>query len=337
MTKTRVLLCGSEGYLGQSLIDQFLKAPDQYEVFGVDIGPRGRLKGSYKFLGVDLTDAYSVDNIFEQAQPQIVINAAATIYGVGGFHANPAKILSNDLQLHINLLKAFEQFREFGAEHFVYISSSMVYEGRFGGDEETPLMLPNTDYGLSKLTGERLVKAYNQQYGVPYTIYRPFNIINPYEMANDKSAQGTHHVFADFLNNIVVQKKSPLPIIGDGSQIRCFTWHEDVASGIVQNLNKAETLNQTFNLGSTEAVTMRNLAKMIVEIAKKNGYLNENYALDFETVKSYADDVKTRIPEVMKAKEILGWEATTNLTNSIEACMHYLMANLPSEPELKYF
>lgn len=322
---TRVLLAGSEGYLGQSLIDQFSKHPE-YEVFGVDIGPRGRLAGSYKFLGVDLTDQYSVDNIFEQAEPDIIINAAASIYGVAGFHANPAKILSNDLHLHINLLNAS---REFNLPKYIYTSSSMVYETEdtllF---EEMSLKLPKTDYGLSKVTGERLVEAFHRQYDLNYTIYRPFNIINPFEIADEEEEQGTSHVFADFLNNIVTRKLYPLPIIGDGSQMRTFTWHEDVAKAIVDNLQNPVTDNEVFNLGGHDPIDMKSFAHLIVHIAKKNGWLDETFVLDFKTVKEYTDDVRFRVPSIQKAGTLLNWSSETSLDFMIEKCLDNLINNV---------
>ena len=92
--------------------------------------------------------------------------------------------------------------------------------------------IPATDYGLSKLTGERLSMAFSQQYGMKYVVWRPFNIITPHERA--ESEQGISHVFADFIKLIVDEQRNPVPVLGDGEQVRCFTWIDDVAQAIAK-------------------------------------------------------------------------------------------------------
>ena len=71
--------------------------------------------------------------------------------------------------------------------------------------------IPSTDYGMSKLVGEKLCRAFARQYGINYVIWRPFNIITPHEVAEKE--QGLSHVFADFIKNLIVEKKNPLPIM----------------------------------------------------------------------------------------------------------------------------
>src|SRR6185312_660230 len=226
----RILVAGSEGSLMQAVIPKLIA--NGHEIFGVDnlqrYGQRRHLiPWNYKFLRGDLADPLVVDDVFDQARPDAVINAAARIYGIGGFNKYKADILGEDVTLHNNILKASSDYT---VDRVVYVSSSMVYETlQVPGVKELDtvnIAIPKTDYGLSKLVGERLSQAFLDQYGVNYTIWRPFNIITPYEPRERE--QGTSHVFADFIQNIAINKLNPLPIIGDGSQIRCFTWINDV-------------------------------------------------------------------------------------------------------------
>jgi len=334
----KVLVFGSEGSLMQSVIPKLLAAG--HEVIGLDnLFRYGERRASAKALNyiyknVDLSQPYDNNMKTRIRQADIIIQAAARIFGVGGFNQYEADILSYDVNIQHNLLTNIVdefQFQSRPKPHVVYISSSMVYEtcpyveGGSYEDQVEEFPAPKTAYGLSKYVGERMLKHYNKQYGIPYTIWRPFNIITPHEPA-DKNDIGVSHVFADFIENIIIQKKNPLPIIGDGTQIRCFTWIEDVASGIADNLENPKTINETFNLGNTDAYTMRMLATAIKKAAHHYG-ISDDKPLEFETVKTFKDDVLIRIPNSDKAKNVLGWKSTKGAYESVEECVKHLLTN----------
>jgi nucleoside-diphosphate-sugar epimerase len=255
-------------------------------------------------------------------QVDVVIQAAALIYGVGGFHKYPADILAKDIQLHTNVLEACRVHKK---RKVCYISSSMVYERcqtyPSVEDDVDASLIPSTDYGLSKLVGERLSQAYWEQYGIKYVIWRPFNIITPYEMGD--SEQGISHVFADYIKNIVKEKKNPLPIIGDGEQVRCFTWIKDIAHAIGKYSFDDLTDNQCYNLGNPEPITMKELACLIYKEAGRNGLILTDKELEFETTKSYKDDVLRRIPDITKAQKELNWKPTLKVQDTVRACLHH--------------
>lgn len=322
-----VLVCGSEGSLMQAVIPKLIA--NGYGVVGVDnLMRHGTKKGSgYTFHRVDLTDQKKVDKIFKEYAPTYVIQAAAQIYGIAGFNYHADRILSNDVILQSNVLNA-AIFND--CNRFVYISSSMVYE-TFQEDrsvKETDIeniITPKTEYGLSKLVGERLTKAFTKQNfdfsgSMEYTIWRPFNIITPHEKVVDTNNIGMSHVFADYLSNILIKQKNPLPIIGDGHQIRCFTNIEDVASVIADHSFSEKTKNQEFNIGNPEPVTMRELAYIIYQ------YSPNTKKLRFQTVEKYPNDVKVRIPDVSKLKRVLGKKDYIPLEQSIDLCVAHLKA-----------
>jgi nucleoside-diphosphate-sugar epimerase len=329
----RVIVCGSEGSLMQAVIPRLVK--QGHEVIGVDnlirYGERlGHANVNYKFIEGDLCHNDYVDRLFAEIKPDYVIQAAARIYGILGFNLHCADILGENTSLHTNILKASVVNK---VKRVAYISSSMVYES-CPNSIENPLtedspeknIMPITSYGQSKYIGEKLSEAYNQQYGLEYTIWRPFNIITPYERS-DYDDIGFSHVFSDYIKNIIAEKKNPLPIIGNGEQIRCFTWINDVAQAIVDWSFEDKTKNEILNLSNPEPIAMKDLAKLIHCKAVEKGLL-EPGELSFETVKEIPNDVMVRIPSNEKAKRLIGFETNHKIEKSIEECLEHTFAKV---------
>jgi nucleoside-diphosphate-sugar epimerase len=322
----KVLVTGSEGSLMQWVIPKLIE--DGHEVTGVDNFFRyGRSERDrdYEFVEGDLTDENLVEDVLRDKD--IVIQAAARIFGVKGFHKYPADILNRDVVLHQHILwHAMEQ----QVRKVVYISSSMVYERCESvpsyEEEVDEQRVPYTDYGLSKLVGERLCRAFKQQYDLDYTIWRPFNIITPLEEAEEE--QGIAHVFADFIQHLLVEKKNPMPIFGDGEQVRCFTWIDDVASAVAAYLDDSRTSGESFNLGNPHPTTMKELAQKIFDLGQKKGFDIPGERLEFDHIPVYGDDVRIRIPAIDKARSVLGWEPTVTLDEALEICLDRVVSKV---------
>ena len=314
----KILVTGSEGSLMQSVIPKLLN--QGHEVVGVDnLYRHGKTSTiankKYPLLEIDLTDRSKTENLCKGFD--CVFLAAAKIYGVGGFNHYCGDILADDIAIQGNV---FQSCAKHNVNHVVYISSSMVYETCVQ-DMNQPVtedmvehcQMPKTDYGVSKLIGERMCNAFKKQYGINSTIWRPFNIITPNEIGMDQ--QGFSHVFADYIKNIIVEKKNPLPIIGDGEQIRCFTWIEDVANIIAKYSFKDSAFNEAFNLCNVEPITMKELAKKI------HSYTDLDSELEFITTKTYKNDVRIRVPSVKKFSETFGNYNYQTVGESIDFCI----------------
>ena len=291
MDRYKILITGSSGSLA-SMIIPYLK---KHTILCRDI-----------YNGQDLTNP----NWIPTEEFDLIIHCAALIYGVVGFHKCPADILADNILMTINLLKYAK------CKKFVYISSSMVYERCLAPhkeeDADYPLS-PFTDYGLSKYICERLVKAFHEQYGLTYTIWRPFNIITPYEKPKET---GVSHANVDLIEKIMVKKQMPLEIFGDGEQIRCYTSIYETAEAIAKFSLDPRSDNQTFNLANCEPISMKELARLIVNIGKP-----KDYQLTFKSLPIYGDDVRARIPDVSKMKETFGWEAKIKIHQSLKECI----------------
>jgi UDP-glucose 4-epimerase len=312
-TKSTMLVTGSEGSLAQWLIGLL---HENFSVVGVDhCGRHGTVirDRAYKFYQMDLNDSSEINKIFSDHPIDYVLHCAAQIYGVRGFHLYPADILSNNTVSTSNLL---QQCVKHNVKKIAYISSSMVYENSqiFPLREEftKTIPAPNTGYGLSKLVGERLIQEFQQQYGLKYVIWRPFNIVTPYEVSEKEP--GIAHVMADFIQKIVVNRDPVIEIFGDGNQTRCFTNIEDIASIIAKISFNPITDNQVYNLGSETPTKIIDLAKIIHTRSKRQ----DEFQCKF--VEIYNDDVKIRIPDCSRARA-LGFKHSKTIEELVDLCI----------------
>lgn len=322
----RILVTGSEGSLMQAVIPKLIEG--EHSVIGIDNLYRynerfpGAEKLDYEFHKQNLEDSVVTETMIKEINPDMIIQAAAKIYGIGGFNRFGADILGKDIAIHNNVLNAAINTN---VSKVVYISSSMVYENcpqhsDLPVTEDLPDLYPapTTEYGLSKFVGERLSKAFEKQYGLKYTIWRPFNIITPTENASEDI--GISHVFADYMKHIIYDKAKLLPIIGDGEQIRCFTWIDDVAYAISEYSTRLVSDNCVFNIGNPEPVTMKELARTIAREGVYQGILKD-CDLSFKTVKEYPNDVKVRIPCIKKIQDTFFWTPKVSTRASISKCV----------------
>lgn len=319
-----ILITGSEGSLAQMILPHFLKGG--HEVVGVDNFARyGQIERQrdYAFEKADLTDTAAVRSVFAKYDIKIIFHCAALVYGVVGFHQKPADIIVDNNLMTMNLLK----FGAHSIDKFVYLSSSMVYERsdtvpHLEADADRSQVM-STSYGLSKYIGERVVKSFHEQYGTRYTIWRPFNIITPFESPEET---GFSHVFADMIRKILVEKQSPLEVLGDGEQVRCFTNIKDVADALARFSLDERADNQEFNVANKEPVNIKQLTELIVEIGKGKGLLDKEYALSYKHLPVYSDDVRMRIPDVSKMLQTFDWKAKTSVRQSLEECIDFRFA-----------
>jgi len=315
----KVLVTGSEGSLMQRVIPHLLA--QGHEVRGIDNFFRhGQIERArdYEFVEGDLCAPAVVSRGMEGVE--VVFQGAARIFGVRGFHEYAADILSYDVLLHAQVMA--EAARR-GVRKVVFLSSSMVYEKCKtvpSREEDVDTMeIPSTDYALSKLVCERMCRAYDSQYGLKFTIWRPFNIITPLEKAEEET--GMAHVFADLIRKIMADKQNPVELLGDGEQVRCFTWIDDVAGAIARYSFLPESDNEAFNLGNPEPVTIKDLAARIFSKAQGLGVVSSDEELKFVHRKIYRDDVRTRIPSVEKTAQYFGFKPTLSLDQALDRCL----------------
>lgn len=314
MAKTKFLVTGGAGFIGSEVTKQLLDSGYDVRVADNLSKKDSQVDERAEFLNVDLTDHQKAESAFKGVD--ICINAAAKIGGIGYFHKYPATILSENNKIYS---ATFEAAVKNKIKRLVYISSSMVFESatKFPSKEEdvTRIPPPKTAYGFSKLSGEWYCRAFHDQYGLAFTICRPFNAYGVNEFPQTEI--GVAHVIPDLVKKIL-SDQYPLQLLGDGQQTRCFTHVRDVADGIIVAALSQNAQNQDFNIGSDIGIKMIDLAAKIWQLMA----VKKPFKVKFE--KPFRYDIKKRVPNVQKAKKMLNWEPQVKFEDGLREVIDWL-------------
>ncbi len=249
------------------------------------------------------------------------IAGAAMIGGISYFHAYAYDLLAtNERIMASSCDAAIEAHRDGKLQKMTYLSSSMVFEStthwpsKEGDERQVPP--PLSSYGFQKLAVEYYAKAAWDQYKLPYTIVRPFNCVGvgegralgEVEVLSGNVKLAMSHVVPDLVQK-VVKGQDPLHILGAGDQVRHYTYGGDLAKGIVAAMEHPAARNEDFNISTAESTTVLELAEVIWRKIK-----GPDAPFSVVCDDPYEYDVQKRVPDVTKAREVLGFEATTSLT-----------------------
>jgi UDP-glucose 4-epimerase len=333
----KVLITGAKGFIAGYLIQELLE--QGWEVIGLDnCSKYGEMQKSYdshphyRFV---YGDAKQVDLLKALlAGCQHFVAGAALVGGIAYFHRYAYDLLAENERLTAAAFDAaLSAFKAGELQKITLISSSMVYEHAqiFPTPEGHQLEIPPpaSTYGFQKLAAEYFALGAYQQYGLPYTIIRPFNCIGIGEkqaLADPRLPSGNlklamSHVVPDLVRKIL-KGQEPLHLLGDGKQIRHYTYGGDLAVGIRLALESPAALNQDFNLASPVSTTVLELAQLIWY--KIKGDKPFKYTSD----PPFPYDVRKRIPDTSKAKALLGFEAKTSLSQALDEIIPWLGTQL---------
>jgi UDP-glucose 4-epimerase len=324
----KVLVTGSAGFIGGYVVEELLSRG--YQVVGLDnyskYGPVTRSYDShpdYRFVEGDARDADLVTELLDGCDHFIA--GAAMIGGISYFHAYAYDLLAtNERIMASSCDAAIKAHRDGTLKKMTYLSSSMVFESTTHwpskeGDERL-VPPPLSSYGFQKLAVEYYAKAAWDQYKLPYTIVRPFNCVGvgegralgEVEVLSGNVKLAMSHVVPDLVQKIV-KGQDPLHILGAGDQVRHYTYGGDLAKGIIAAMEHDDAVNQDFNISTAESTTVLELAEVIWRKIK-------GADVPFSVVSDdpYEYDVQKRVPDVSKAKEILGYEANTSLDEMLD-------------------
>ena len=212
------------------------------------------------------------------------------------------------------------------------LSSSMVYESTsvFPTPEGAQLTSPPpvSTYGFQKLASEYFAKGAWEQHRLPYTILRPFNCVGIGERRAVRDTDvmsgnvklALSHVVPDLVLK-VLRGQDPLHLLGDGTQVRCYTYGGDLARGIRLAMESGAAVNQDFNLSTPVSTTVLELAELIW--SKVHG---PDHPFSWVSDPPFEHDVQHRVPDVRKARDVLGFEAATGLSEMLDEVIPWIRA-----------
>lgn len=334
----RVLVTGSAGFIGGYLVQELLNAG--YEVIGLDnfskygdtevpCSDHERLK----FVRGDAKDVKLLSELLEGCEHFVA--GAAMIGGISYFHKFAYDLIAENERITAAAFDAAIAAHKRGdLQRITAVSSSMVFENADtfpsaeGDQRRCPP--PSSTYGFQKLAVEYFAQGAHEQYGLPYTLVRPFNCVGigerkartDVEIRSGNIQLAMSHVVPDLVQK-ALKGQDPLRILGDGNQVRHYTYGGDLARGIRMAMESEKGLNEDFNLSTAVSTTVLELADLIWK--KIHG---ADPALRVAHDDPFSYDVQRRVPDTRKAKEILGFEATTSLSEVLDEVIPWVKAQV---------
>lgn len=329
----KILFTGSAGFIAGYTVEELLNAG--HEVVGIDnYSKYGPLEKSYQnhpkytFVEGDAKDVELMKKLV--ADCDVVVAAAAMIGGISYFHEFAYDLIAENERITASTFDAaIWAFKEKQLKKIVVLSSSMVYESatKYPTPEGAELTSPPplSTYGFQKLSTEFFARGAWEQYKLPYTIVRPFNCVGIGEKRalTDKEIYSGNvklamsHVVPDLIQK-TLKGQDPLHILGDGSQVRHYTYGGDLAKGIRVCIENDKAKNGDFNISTDRSTNVLELAELIWK------RINPDKPFKYVSDDPFEYDVQKRVPDTSKAKKILGYEATTELETMLDELVPWI-------------
>jgi UDP-glucose 4-epimerase len=303
----RIFITGGAGFIGTTLAGRLV---DGNEVVAADNLHRDALSGTaladhpnFTFHQADVLDAEAMRELAAGATH--VVHCAA-IAGVDTVLESPVRTMRVNLIGTYNVLEAavatqgsLERFLDFSTSEVFGTHAFRVQEGQvstIGSVGEA-----RWTYAVSKLAGEHMAHAYHDELGLPAVTVHPFNVYGPGQIGGG--------AIRAFIEGALAGRD--LTIHGDGSQIRAWCYVDDMVAGCLLCLEHPDAVGQTFNIGNPRStVTIYDLALRVRRLTGAD--------VDIVFQPLHYADVELRIPNVEKAREVLGFEAKVDLDEGLE-------------------
>ena len=333
----KILVTGSAGFIGGYLVEELLQAGhtvvglDNFSKYG-EVRQASLDSPNYKFVQGDAKDGGLLAELMRDADQ--VVAGAARIGGISYFHEFAYDLLAENERITAATFDAAIDAHKRGRlKKINVISSSMVFENATvwptPEGEQRRCPPPSSTYGFQKLATEYYTQGAWEQYKLPYTIIRPFNCIGIGErralcerqVLSGNVALAMSHVVPDLVQKLL-KVQDPLHLLGDGRQVRHYTYGGDLAHGIRLCIEKPEAINEDFNLSTDASTTVLELAQAIWNKIRPGQPFR--YVCD----PPYPYDVQKRVPNVDKATRLLGFRATTPLGEVLDMVIPWVQQQM---------
>ena len=272
-----ILVTGGAGFIGSNFVKYMLKEHSEYRIINIDsLTYAGNLENladvaenaNYRFVKCDIRDSATVERLFEEENIDTVVNFAAESHVDRSIVDPQAFLTTNVLGTQVLLDAAKKSWKlapddKYSREYregvkYLQVSTDEVYGalGKTGMFTETTPLAPNSPYSASKASADLFVRAYHETFGLPVNITRCSNNYGPYQFPEK--------LIPLMLNNCI--KGKPLPVYGDGLQIRDWLHVSDHCKGIYTVLEKGK-VGEVYNIGGNNEKANIDIVKLIIKAA----------------------------------------------------------------------
>lgn len=305
-----ILLTGVAGFIGSNLLDELLTNKD-HTVIGIDnlndfydpLIKQNNIKNNinnknFIFYNIDLLNTLELKKIFENNKIDNVIHLA----GYGGVRPsieNPKLYIDNNIVATLNILECMKNHK---IQKLVYASSSSVY----GNSKETifketlNVSEPISPYAMTKKACEELCYTYNKLYNIKVIALRFFTVYGKRQRPDLAISKFTK----------LILENNPIPVFGDGSTMRDYTYIEDIVSGIISAIEYNKTNYEIINLGGGEPINLERMIKTIETVLGKKAIINR--------MEMQKGDVDKTVADITKARNLLNYTPSTSFENGIK-------------------
>ena len=315
----RALITGGAGFIGSHLAEELLRRGDL--VYVIDDLSTGRLENLANVMSSPRFGV-AVETILNETVMDRLVSECDIIYhlaaavGVELIVSKPVEVIQTNILGSDMVLKLANRY----LKKVVITSTSEIY----GKSNHVPfkenddrVLGPTTknrwSYSSSKAIDEFLALAYHKEKKLEVVIARLFNTVGPRQTGR----------YGMVLPRFVVQalKGEPITVYNDGSMIRCFTYVSDVVDAMINLAHHQEAVGNIFNIGSTEAISIKDLAVKIKQITNSDSPIK--YVPYDEAYEQGFEDMAIRIPDLSKIKTLIGYQPSINLDGILDKVIEY--------------
>ena len=304
----RTLVTGGAGFIGSTLVDRLLAdggevvALDNFDPFYAESAKRANLAEAlrhprFRLVEADIRDREAVHRVVSETVPDAIVHLAAKA-GVRPSIEAPALYAEVNVLGTTHLLDAASRLRPM--PRFVYASSSSVYGDRPDAPfrETDPVDHPISPYAATKKACELLAQTFHHVHGLPVTGLRFFTAFGPRNRPDLAIAK-----FAR-----LIDRGEPVPMFGDGTTRRDYTYVEDIVDGIVRALDRCRSCH-LYNLGHSSPIELRTMIATLADALGKPAVL--------EHLPEQPGDVRQTYADISRAETELGYRPTTPFAEGI--------------------